>query len=79
VKGPFRGFSARVERIDSRIGLSVGTEIFGSITPSEIEESDIEAVEAGRAEMTASSVPSGQGHHDASNASGQGLPRPLRR
>ncbi|MGJ5036580.1 transcription termination/antitermination protein NusG [Bradyrhizobium sp. HKCCYLRH3059] len=46
LNGPFRGFSARVERIDSRGRLSVGVEIFRRITPLEIEESDIEAVEA---------------------------------
>jgi transcriptional antiterminator NusG len=48
VSGPFRGFSAHVERIDSRTRLSVGVEIFGRITPLELEESGIEAVEAER-------------------------------
>lgn len=44
VNGPFRSFSARVERFDSPGRLSVGVEIFGRITPIEIGEGDIEAV-----------------------------------
>lgn len=44
VNGPFREFSARVERFDSRGRLSVGVDIFGRITPIEVSESDIEAV-----------------------------------
>jgi transcriptional antiterminator NusG len=46
LSGPFRYFSARVERIDSGGRLSVGVEIFGRITPIDIDEGDIEAVEA---------------------------------
>lgn len=44
VNGPFRDFSARVERFDGKGRLSVGVEIFGRITPAEFDESDIEAV-----------------------------------
>lgn len=44
LSGPFRDFSARVERFDSKTRLSVGVEIFGRITPIEIDESDIEKV-----------------------------------
>lgn len=44
INGPFRQFCARVERFDSKGRLSVGVEIFGRITPSELSESDIEAV-----------------------------------
>lgn len=45
VNGPFRQFCARVEeRFDSKGRLSVGVEIFGRITPTELAESDIEAV-----------------------------------
>ncbi|WP_316172429.1 transcription termination/antitermination protein NusG [Bradyrhizobium sp. SZCCHNRI2049] len=46
VDGPFRGFSARVERIDSGGRLSVGVEIFARITPMNLSEGEIEAVEA---------------------------------
>jgi transcriptional antiterminator NusG len=42
VNGPFRSFCGRVERFDSRGRLSVGVEIFGRITPVELDESDIE-------------------------------------
>jgi transcriptional antiterminator NusG len=44
VSGPFRSFCARVERFDSKGRLSVGVEIFGRITPTELEESEIEPV-----------------------------------
>jgi transcriptional antiterminator NusG len=44
VNGPFRDFCGRVERFDSRGRLSVGVEIFGRITPVELDESDIEPV-----------------------------------
>lgn len=44
VSGPFRDFSARVERIDSGGRLSVGVEIFSRITPAMLDEGDIEAV-----------------------------------
>lgn len=44
VNGPFRDFSAYVERFDSKGRLSVGVDIFGRITPIEVSESDIEAV-----------------------------------
>jgi len=43
VNGPFRAFSARIERFDSKGRLSVGVEIFGRITPIELSECDIEA------------------------------------
>lgn len=46
LNGPFALFSARVERFDSKGRLSVGVEIFGRITPIQIDESDIEAVKA---------------------------------
>jgi transcription termination/antitermination protein NusG len=42
VNGPFRSFCGRVERFDSKGRLSVGVEIFGRITPVELNESDIE-------------------------------------
>lgn len=42
--GPFAHFSARVERFDSKGRLSVGVDIFGRITPIEIDESALEAV-----------------------------------
>jgi len=44
VNGPLRHFSARVERFNSTRRLSVGVDIFGRITPVELDESDIEAV-----------------------------------
>lgn len=44
VNGPFREFCGRVERFDSKHRLSVGVEIFGRVTPTELSESDIEAV-----------------------------------
>jgi len=44
LNGPFRHFSARVERFDSKGRLSVGVEIFGRITPIELSEDDIEKV-----------------------------------
>jgi len=43
VNGPFRSFCGRVERFDSIGRLSVGVEIFGRITPTELSECDIEA------------------------------------
>jgi transcriptional antiterminator NusG len=46
VNGPFRDFCALVERFASKGRLGVGVEIFGRITPIEIDESDIEAVKA---------------------------------
>jgi transcription termination/antitermination protein NusG len=42
INGPFRSFCGRVERFDSKGRLSVGVEIFGRITPVELNESDIE-------------------------------------
>lgn len=42
--GPFAHFSARVERFDSPGRLSVGIDIFGRITPIEIDESDLEKI-----------------------------------
>ncbi|MGY4288873.1 transcriptional antiterminator NusG [Bradyrhizobium sp. LM2.7] len=44
LSGPFRHFSAQVERIDSKTRLTVGVQIFGRITPVDLAESDIEAV-----------------------------------
>jgi transcriptional antiterminator NusG len=44
VNGPFREFCGLVERIDSNSRIKIGVEIFGRITPSELQESDIEAV-----------------------------------
>ena len=44
VSGPFRSFCGRVERFDSKGRLSVGVEIFGRITPVELDERDIEPV-----------------------------------
>lgn len=44
VSGPFRDFSARVERLDSGGRLSVGVDIFSRITPAMLDEGDIEAV-----------------------------------
>lgn len=44
LSGPFRDFSARVERFDNTGRLSIGVEIFSRITPIEIDEGDIEAV-----------------------------------
>ena len=44
VSGPFRGFSARVERFDGIGRISVGIEIFSRITPAEFDEGEIEAV-----------------------------------
>lgn len=46
VNGPFREFCGRVERFDSTGRLSVGVDIFSRITPVELSDSDIEAVEA---------------------------------
>ncbi len=42
--GPFALFCGRVERFDSPGRLSVGVDIFGRITPVEIDQSDIEPV-----------------------------------
>jgi transcriptional antiterminator NusG len=42
--GPFKSFAARVERFDSKGRLNIGVEIFGRITPIDIDESDIEKV-----------------------------------
>lgn len=44
LNGPFREFSARVERFDGTGRISVGVEIFSRITPTELDEGDIEAV-----------------------------------
>jgi transcriptional antiterminator NusG len=44
LSGPFRGFSARVERFDGVGRISVGVEIFSRITRTEIGEGEIEAV-----------------------------------
>ncbi len=44
VSGPFREFCGRVERFDSVGRLSIGLEIFERITPTELEEGEIEAV-----------------------------------
>lgn len=44
LSGPFRGFSARVERFDGVGRISVGIEIFSRITPAEMDEGEIEAV-----------------------------------
>jgi transcriptional antiterminator NusG len=44
--GPFAQFCGLVERVDSRSRLSVGVDIFGRITPVEIEPGDVEAVPA---------------------------------
>lgn len=44
LNGPFRHFSGRVERFDSKHRLTVGVEIFGRITPLDLEASDIAAV-----------------------------------
>lgn len=44
VSGPFAMFCGRVERFDSSHRLTVGVDIFGRITPVELDESDIEAV-----------------------------------
>lgn len=46
VSGPFRDFSARVERFDGVGRISVGIEIFSRITPAIFDEGEIEAVEA---------------------------------
>ena len=44
VSGPFRDFSARVERLDTGGRIAVGIEIFSRITPAILEEGEIEAV-----------------------------------
>lgn len=44
ISGPFREFSARVERLDSGGRIAVGIEIFSRITPAILEEGEIEAV-----------------------------------
>ncbi len=44
LNGPFKSFSARVERVDTGGRISVGVEIFSRITPADLDESDIEAV-----------------------------------
>lgn len=44
LSGPFKHFSARVERIDSGGRIAVGVEIFSRITPAMFDEGDIEAV-----------------------------------
>lgn len=44
VSGPFKDFSARVERLDTGGRISVGIEIFSRITPAIMEEGEIEAV-----------------------------------
>lgn len=42
--GPLRSFCARVERFDSPGRLRVGVEIFGRVTPIDIDESDLEKI-----------------------------------
>lgn len=44
ISGPFKSFSARVERLDTGGRISVGIEIFSRITPAILEEGEIEAV-----------------------------------
>ena len=44
ISGPFKDFSARVERLDTGGRISVGIEIFSRITPAVLEEGEIEAV-----------------------------------
>lgn len=44
LSGPFKSFSARVERVDSGGRIAVGVEIFSRITPAMLDQSDIEAV-----------------------------------
>lgn len=44
ISGPFKHFSARVERLDTGGRISVGIEIFSRITPAILEEGEIEAV-----------------------------------
>jgi transcriptional antiterminator NusG len=44
LSGPFRDFSARVERFDGMGRISVGIEIFSRITPAQFDEGEIEAV-----------------------------------
>lgn len=44
ISGPFRDFSARVERLDTGGRIAVGIEIFSRITPAVLEEGEIEAV-----------------------------------
>lgn len=44
LSGPFKHFSARVERVDSGGRIAVGVEIFSRITPAMFDEGDIEAV-----------------------------------
>lgn len=42
--GPFKSFSARIERLDSPGRLRVGVEIFGRITPIDIDQVDLEKI-----------------------------------
>jgi transcriptional antiterminator NusG len=44
LNGPFKDFSGRVERFDGTGRLSVGIDIFSRISPTELDEVDIEAV-----------------------------------
>ena len=44
ISGPFKDFSARVERLDTGGRISVGIEIFSRVTPAVMEEGEIEAV-----------------------------------
>lgn len=44
LNGPFKSFSARVERVDTGGRISVGVEIFSRITPAMLDQGDIEAV-----------------------------------
>lgn len=44
LSGPFKGFSARVERFDGTGRIGIGIEIFSRITPSVLDEAEIEAV-----------------------------------
>ncbi|MCV0384879.1 MAG: hypothetical protein K5821_00375 [Nitrobacter sp.] len=42
VDGPFRDFSGRIERLDSKGRLKVAIEIFGRLSPTEMSEEQIE-------------------------------------
>lgn len=44
ISGPFRDFSASVERLDTGGRIAVGIEIFSRITPAILEQGEIEAV-----------------------------------
>jgi transcriptional antiterminator NusG len=44
VDGPFRSFSGRIERLDSKGRLTIAIEIFGRLSPTEMSEWQIEPV-----------------------------------